>query len=162
MREEFVMNLSLKTDVTTTNRKLKDYQLANSILVDPELQDAPELKAKAPKRVIDQTADRSGLVRGLRKTEVPKQVAKYDPFMGMPVSTDYFTLHDNYDTGYSEFKTNKALVAGGYDFVEALQESLVRAFAGFGVFIEEEKGRSKEGTTATTATTANSASDDVF
>lgn len=135
------MNLSLKTDVAATNSKLKDYQIANGLRIDKDIQDAPDPKTKAPRRKIVDSTDRSGLVRGLKKIEAPKPVAMYDPFQGMPVTTDYYKLSDDYDTGYSEYKKNTQVLAGGYDFQEALGESLLRAFAGFGVFIEEEKAQ---------------------
>jgi hypothetical protein len=158
MREEFVMNLSLKTDVAVTNRKLKDYQLANGIIVDKDVQDAIDQKLKPSKVAFAQSVDRSGLIQGLRKIEAPKEAPKYDPFQGMPITTDYFSIEDDYNTSYNEFKKDKAMAAGGYDFREALEESLVRAFAGFGVFVEEEKTKAS----SSRPTAATTASNDVF
>ena len=155
------MNLSLKTDVAATNRKLKEYQIANGMEVDKDLGPVPEPKTKPPKRKLDSTTDRSGLIKGLKKIEAPKTVATYDPFQSMPIATDYFTLSDDYETGYNEYKKNEAVIAGGYDFREALEESLVRAFSGFGVFIEEEKAQLKEAVPVMQAATIP-ASDDVF
>ncbi len=155
------MNLSLKTDVAATNSKLKDYQVANGLKVDKDLQDAPDPKTKAPKRKIADATDRSGLVRGLKKIVAPKPVARYDPFKGMPVTADYFTLNNNYDTGYNEYRKNAQILAGGYDFQEAIGESLLRAFAGFGVFIEEEKAQPQP-LVPTAQAAAVSAMDDMF
>ena len=154
------MNLSLKTDAVITNNKLKEYQLANGLKIDKDLQDAPDPKFKAPKRKFNDSTDRSGLIKGLKKIQVPKPVATYDPFQGMPMTTDYFSLSNDYDTGYNEFKKNEAVLAGGYDFQEALGESLVRAFAGFGVFVEEEKAEAVR--ISTTQASAVASSDDVF
>jgi CDK-activating kinase assembly factor MAT1 len=155
------MNLSLKTDVASTNRKLVEYQLANKILVDKEVQrySEEEKKKKAPKRLVENSRDRSGLIKGLKKIEQPKVMAKYDPFQGMPVATSYFTLSEDYDTGYSEYKKNEAVLAGGYDFQEALCESLLRAFSGLGVFVEEEKASTSR---PTTSIKNNDSSNDVF
>jgi hypothetical protein len=158
MREEFVMNLSLKTDSAATNRKLKDYQLANGIIVDKDLQDTPDQKLKPPRLSFTQSVDRSGLIHGLKKIEAPKEAPKYDPFQGMPIKTDYFSTEDDYKTSYNEFKNDKAMAAGGYDFREALEESLVRAFAGFGVFVEQEKTNAP----SSRPTAATTASNDVF
>lgn len=133
------MNLSLKTDAAVTNRKLKDYQLANGVIIDKDLQDSPDQKLKAPRNALSHSTDRSGLIQGLKKIEVPKQAPKYDPFQGMPTKTDYFSIDDDYNTSYNEFKKDRGMAAGGYDFRETLEESLVRAFAGFGVFVEQEK-----------------------
>jgi hypothetical protein len=155
------MNLSLRTDVITTNRKLKDYQIANGLIVDKELQDAPETKTKAQRRKIDDGTDRSGLIKGLKKRQVAKRVAAYDPFQGMPITTDYYRVTEDYDTGYNDYKKNAAMLAGGYDFQEALGESLLRAFAGLGVFIDEEKAQSDQ-VGPMTHKTAVAAIDDVL
>lgn len=156
------MNLSLKTDVTATNRKLREYQVANGMQVDKELEDVTDPKAKVSKRRNDDNPDRSGLIKGLKKVAAPKPIVVYDPFEGMPVTTDYYKLSDDYDTGYNEYKKDQAILAGGYDFRETLEESLLRAFAGFGVFVEEEKAHESNQTGPTTRPAAVSATDDVF
>ena len=154
------MNLSLKADVAATNGKLKDYQIANGLKIDKDVQDAPDPKIKAPKRKLADSTDRSGLIKGLKKVVAPKPMERYDPFQGMPVTTDYFKLSNDYETPYSEFQKDPKMVAGGYNFQEALEESLVRAFAGFGVFIEDERAGINE--EAPKMRAVNTASDDVF
>ena len=126
LREEFIMNLVLGTDVVSTNRRLKAYEEANA----------------TPKRRdvwTGDTNDPSGLVHGLKKVVPPPQLAAYDPFMGMPRSKDYYQLRDDYTSRYDRFKKDDQVSAGGYDFQQYWDESLLRAFAGLGVFIDEEK-----------------------
>ena len=140
------MNLVLGTDAASTNRRLKAYEEANAI---------------ANRRNIktSDSVDSSGLVRGLKKTVALPPLAPYDPFMGMPRSKDFYQLRDDYTSRYDRFKEDNQVSAGGYDFQQYWDESLLRAFAGLGVFIDEEKagGEQKSGIAITA-----SASDDVF
>lgn len=110
------MNLVLNTDVNATNRKLKEYQKANNIKVDKNLEDN---KSKpAAKRVRDDgNADPSGLIQGLKKIEAPPPVADYDPFEGMPTSYDYFDLKEDYVDILHPNKPQTSWTAGGYNIM---------------------------------------------
>lgn len=138
LREELIMNLVLRTDVAATNRKLKEYAVANGIKTDAtEASNEPNAKAVKRKDVAPDAADPSGLIKGLKKLTIPKALAPYDPFMGMPQTRDYYLVQESYVTR-ARGKPADAMVAGGYDFDQYMDESLLRAFAGLGVFIEDE------------------------
>ncbi len=138
LREELIMNLVLRTDVAATNRKLNEYAIANGIKTDAT--DATNESGTKPvkrKDVAPDLADPSGLIKGLKKIVVPKARAPYDPFMGMPRTRDYYEVKDSY-VARARGKPNETMSAGGYDFEQYMDECLLRAFAGLGVFIEDE------------------------
>ncbi|EXJ96213.1 hypothetical protein A1O1_01339 [Capronia coronata CBS 617.96] len=138
LREELIMNLVFRTDVAATNRKLKEYAQANGIKTDPtEATSEPGVKAVKKKDVAPDAADPSGLIKGLKKIVLAKAKAPYDPFMGMPRTKDYYQVDDKY-VSKVRGKPADAMLAGGYDFAEYMDECLLRAFAGLGVFIEDE------------------------
>jgi len=140
------MNLTLNTDVNATNRKLEKYQQA-----------AQEHK-KRPKA--NDSMDPSGLIRGLKKVVAPEPVVPYDPFMGMPTKRDYYELREDYPSRYDRIKTDAEVVAGGFDFHQFWDESLLRAFAGLGCFIEDEMAERDE--KRAVAPVLIRSSDDVF
>lgn len=142
-----IMNLVLNTDAAATNRKLKAYEEAN----------AP--KNKRQLRVGD-SADPSGLIHGLKNIAAPPTAIAYDPFMGMPTTRDYYQLRDDYKSRYDRFKEDDQFVAGGYDFQQYWDESLLKAFAGLGCFIEDEINSRAQKLAAAPVTTTGS--DDVF
>ena len=141
MRETMIMDLVLKTGAKEVEQKLRDYQTANGIKLD----NASVGDVRRPPRPIagvdDDYPDKSGLIEGLKRIIAPEVLAPYDPFDGMPTNWDYFTYTDEYDTGYDEYKKDTSLLAGGYSFRDVIEQSLVNAFAGFGVIIGEEKSR---------------------
>lgn len=136
-----IMDLVLKTGAKEVEQKLRDYQTANGIKLD----NASVGDVRRPPRPIagvdDDYPDKSGLIEGLKRIIAPEVLAPYDPFDGMPTNWDYFTYTDEYDTGYDEYKKDTSLLAGGYSFRDVIEQSLVNAFAGFGVIIGEEKSR---------------------
>lgn len=138
LREELIMNLVLRTDVAATNRKLKEYAQANGIKTDPtDGTTEPGAKAAKRKDVAPDAADPSGLIKGLKKIVIAKAKAPYDPFQGMPRTRDYYEVKESYISRVRG-KPAEAMLAGGYDFAEYMDECLLRAFAGLGVFIEDE------------------------
>lgn len=174
------MNLVLNTDVNATNRKLKEYQKANNIKVDKNIEDT---KAKSVTKKVrgDGNADPSGLIQGLKKILAPPPVADYDPFEGMPTSYDYFDLKEDYVDILHPNKPQTSWAAGGYNFMvsqiegpssrrvgltvaqESVEESLMSAFAGLGVFLEDEKAQTAAASIAgVKAPVAAKAVDDVF
>ena len=140
MREMFIMNLLLGTDAPATRRKLNEYKEANGLTRHKDDGGASaKAKAKPAKKVDDDYPDRSGLIEGLKRIVAPEVLPPYDPLEDLSVTKDYFILRDSMDTGYEQFKKDEILAIGGYDFQEAFEESLTRAFAGLGVFIQDEK-----------------------
>ena len=129
------MNLVFETDLKSTNRKLKEYARANGIKTDST--ESVESGGKPVKRKDTDEADPSGLIKGLKKIVIPKAKAAYDPFQGMPRTRDYYEVKESYVTR-AKGKPSDAMAAGGYDFQQYMDECLLRAFAGLGVFIEDD------------------------
>ena len=155
------MNLVFRTDVAATNRKLRDYAIANGLKVDST--EAPTETEKKPlkKKEIDPTiADLSGLIKGLKKKVIREAEAPYDPFQGMPHNRDYYEVKDSYITR-AKGKPAEAMLAAGYDFGQYMDECLLRAFAGLGVFIEDEMS-TKNNTAVPIPDTGAIAADEVF
>ncbi len=140
LKEELIMNLVFNTDVQATRRKLRDYAVANGIKTDTnDSTNEPTAKPVKRKEVAADAADPSGLIKGLKKIVVPKAKAPYDPFMGMARTRDYYEVKESY-VARARGKPADAMSAAGYDFHQYVDECLLRAFAGFGVFIEDEMG----------------------
>jgi len=132
------MNLVFGTDAAATRHKLNDYQILNGLKKpDPLKPNVKPPQAKAPG-----SADPSGLIKGLKKIVAAPVRAPYDPFMGMAKRKDYYGLRNEYHSAkYDRVKADPQTAAGGYDFQQYFDESLLRAFAGLGVFIEDEVGK---------------------
>lgn len=124
MREEMIMNIVLDTDRIKTQRKLEAYAQANAL-------DKKVLKT-------EDGADPSGLIRGLRPIIPTPVIAPYDPFQGMPTRKSYYTLQEKYSSRWDEAAKKPDFAAGGYDMEAFHDESLLRAFAGLGVFLDDE------------------------
>jgi hypothetical protein len=109
------MNLVFKTDAAATDRKLKEYQLANNILVDKNL----DIKVKASWRKAREAgeADPSGLIQGLKKFVAPPPVAEYDAFEGLKTNHNYFDVKAGYLDILHPTKPSRGWAAGGYSFV---------------------------------------------
>jgi hypothetical protein len=129
-----IMNLVFKTDAAATNRKLNEYAILNGLKVDLTEADKKLIKKKDADPSI---ADPSGLIKGLKKKAIREAEAPYDPFMGMSRNRDYYQVKDSY-VSRAKGKPAEAMLAAGYDFGQYMDECLLRAFAGFGVFIEDE------------------------
>lgn len=69
----------------------------------------------------------------------------YDPFGGLSITREYFTLHDHYDHPWLDrARTDPAMTAGGYNVTEYYTRSIVEAFSGLGVFIADEMEKKEE------------------
>lgn len=92
---------------------------------------------------IENAAGSSGLIKGLRKIKTPEPEKPYDPFMGyVPDKRDYYTLQQSYPSTYLDrLRNDTQTQAGGYDLREYYSRTLLEAFAGLGVFVEEEVTR---------------------
>jgi CDK-activating kinase assembly factor MAT1 len=115
------------------------------------------------------------LIKGLKKVSIPEPEKPYDPFGGIQADKrDYYVLQDHYPSQWLEQARNNAtFAAGGFDVKEYYSRTLFEAFAGLGVFVDEEVpkrdkfgGMSSKAAVATrgAAQQANTirASDDVF
>lgn len=162
LREELIMNLVFRTDVTATNRKLKEYAQANGIKADTTDSTTAETTGKVAKRKDTDAADPSGLIKGLKKIIKPKVRAPYDAFMGMPRSQDYYQVKESYVTRLKQGKTNDIKDASGYSDWEYVNECLNRAFAGLGVFIEDEISAKNNTSIPVSHVTTAKVADDVF
>ena len=83
----------------------------------------------------------------------------------MPTKRDYYTVQDDYPLRrLTKAKADVSVMAGGFDFDQFYDESLLRAFAGLGCFIEEEKvvKENAQSKTAKSVLSRVIASDDVF
>ena len=121
------MNIVLDTDRVKTQRKLEVYAQANVVNGKPVQTEGG--------------MDPSGLVRGLRPVLPPPVVEPYDPFQGMPTTKSYYTLQDRYVSRWDEAARKAEFAAGGYDMQAFHDESLLKAFAGLGVFLDVEMAR---------------------
>lgn len=138
MREEFAMNLIYGTDLAATNKKLREFQIANGL--SKEEDGKPQTKP-APKP--GDYADRSGLIKGLRRKFVPKPATPYNAFTGVAKDRGYYSAADadRYETAHDRNHRHYELHdIGGYSWGAYIDESLLRAFSGLGVFIGNEKG----------------------
>ena len=114
------------------------------------------------------------VIKGLKQRKAPEPEKPYDPFMGMRFERDYFELHSDYPVQrLAKSKKDSRTLAGGYEFSSYYDETLVKAFAGLGCFIEDEVSQRQQPTSREVATTAamqsgldgslmSKAADDVF
>ena len=70
----------------------------------------------------------------------------YDPFAGYVLKSEYHSLESRYENPWFEkgLKTDPKITAGGYDVGEYCARAMVEAFAGLGVFVEDEVARREE------------------
>lgn len=115
------------------------------------------------------------LIKGLKKVTLPEPEKPYDPFGGIQADKrDYYVLQDHYPSQWLEQARNNAtFAAGGFDVKEYYSRTLFEAFAGLGVFVDEEvpKRDNLDGVTSKAAVATKGAaqqaatvraSDDVF
>jgi hypothetical protein len=153
-REEMTMNLVFKTDVKKTEAILNKYKEANASVIKAnaamERRDLPAFHQRQAYAAVhasrdseaddDPISDPTGLVKGLKRVRAPRPEKAYDPFMGMASTRDYYELRDNYPSHrLAKAQKDGRTKAGGFDFQAYFDESLLRAFAGLGCFIDEEK-----------------------
>jgi hypothetical protein len=117
LREIMAMNLVFKTDEAATNRKLREYQVANNLHIDKKLEEIVKPKAAWKKAREDGAADPSGLIEGLKKIVAPLPAEQYDAFQGMTTSHEYFDLKQEYVEIMHPTKASAGWSAGGYNFL---------------------------------------------
>ena len=101
-------------------------------------------------------ADSAFIIEGLKPVEEVEPEKPYDPFGGMSFERDYYVLQDHYENQWLEgLNNNPQIMAGGYDVKEYYARTMLEAFAGLGVFIEEEvAGREQEASDGTATAAA--------
>ena len=84
-------------------------------------------------------------IAGLKAATQPEPQNSYDPFGGYAIKPSYFELREEYEHPWLEkAKTDAQITAGGYDVGEYCARAMMEAFAGLGVFVEDEvAGREK-------------------
>lgn len=99
-------------------------------------------------------------IKGIKeRPRHPIKEKAYDPFMGMVLGRDYYTLQKDFPSAkYAKAKNDTRVLTGGYDFEAFYDESMLEAFAGLACFIEDEvqardAATSKEAATAVAAST---------
>jgi CDK-activating kinase assembly factor MAT1 len=80
-------------------------------------------------------------IRGLKeKKKAPAPEGPYDPFGGMDFVPSRYKLRAGLShPGVDKYKHDPAHITGGYSFDEYATRAMFEAFAGLGVFIEDEK-----------------------
>jgi CDK-activating kinase assembly factor MAT1 len=80
-------------------------------------------------------------IRGLKeKKKAPAAEGPYDPFGGMDFVPSRYKLQAGLThPGVEKYKHDPAHITGGYSFDEYTARAMFEAFAGLGVFIEDEK-----------------------
>lgn len=80
-------------------------------------------------------------IRGLKeKPKAPAPQGPYDPFGGMDFAPSRYKLHGGLSHPLMEkYRLDRQHVAGGYSFDDFAARALYEAFAGLGVFVEDEK-----------------------
>ena len=95
------------------------------------------------------------VIKGLKARQTLQPEAPIDPFDGLRLVNQYFTMQDDYVwEGIQDTKNDVKHAAGGYDVQDYTQRALVAAFGGLGVFIADEmternKAMQDEGAVAT-------------
>ncbi|KAK4152243.1 hypothetical protein C8A00DRAFT_44691 [Chaetomidium leptoderma] len=79
-------------------------------------------------------------IRGLKeKKKAPAPEGPYDPFAGLDFVPGRYKLHTGLGhPGIDKYKDDPAHITGGYSFDEYTARAMFEAFAGLGVFIEDE------------------------
>lgn len=112
------------------------------------------------------SADGNLTIRGLKKKEKPVEEKPYDPYGGIALDATKYVLQSEYDwEPVAEAKRHTQHVVGGYDLREYYKQCMFEAFAGLGVFVEDEVAEREKGvSTAAGAMAAggDKASDDIF
>jgi CDK-activating kinase assembly factor MAT1 len=118
--------------------------------------DAEKITRQAQKVILKKTSARRNLsenateshskamdvgltIRGLKKKEAPVVEKPYDPFGGMTLAPSRYVVQDDYDNEWlGNAKSDTRHMAGGYSMPEYYARTMFEAFAGLGVFIEDE------------------------
>lgn len=80
-------------------------------------------------------------IQGLKPVAAPEPTKAYDPFGGLRIRPEYFAQERSYEHPWlDKAKNDSAIVTGGYDVREYCARAMVEAFAGMGIFVDDEVG----------------------
>lgn len=137
MKEEFAMNIMTNIDKAATDKKIRDYEIANGLR--KEKDDSKMQTKPAPAKSGDYP-DASGLIKGLKIKYVPPPRSPYNAFQDIHRSREcYDALDYIHDRSISTEQDDRAYA--GYSFESYVDENLLSAFAGLGVLVGNEKAR---------------------
>lgn len=90
---------------------------------------------------VDTNGSTGGLtIRGLKKKASPVVEKPYDPFGGVDITPSRYVLQNDYSNEWlGNAKSDLRHMAGGYSLQEYYSRAMFEAFAGLGVFVEDEK-----------------------
>lgn len=78
-------------------------------------------------------------IQGLKPVVQPAPERAYDPFGGLVMRREYYAVRQEYEHPWLEkARTDTGITAGGYDVGEYCGRAMLEAYAGLGVFVEEE------------------------
>ena len=81
-------------------------------------------------------------IQGLKPIVEPEPEKPYSAFGGLEFKHEYYVLKERYEHPWLEkARTDPIITTGGYDVGEYTSRALLEAFAGMGVFIEDEVGK---------------------
>lgn len=147
LREELVMDMVLEIDKPdrfdktmrkAALKKLDDFEAANGLRSTTE----DDAIARKKRQFQDgEYPDASGLIQGLRRYHVPKPATPYMPFGDIPRDREYYDVGSG--TGMETLLREEQQIAKylpwGYSLEALVDENLLRAFSGLGVFVDAEK-----------------------
>ncbi|KAL9102741.1 MAG: hypothetical protein Q9163_002138 [Psora crenata] len=80
-------------------------------------------------------------IQGLKPVVAPEPKRAYDAFGGLIIKPEYYTLQKRYEHPWlDKARTDPAITTGGYDVGEYCARAIMEAFAGLGVFVDQEIG----------------------
>ncbi len=78
-------------------------------------------------------------IKGLKPVVKPELEKPYSAFEGLEFKQEYYVLQERYEHPWlDKARTDPMITTGGYDVREYTTRAMVEAFAGLGVFIEDE------------------------
>ena len=139
-RRTFLDAMAKGDNLASAQVQLKKSSARRSEVEKQKLRQAAQLKASSGANPgIADNGSAGFTFAGLKPVVKAEPEKPYDPFDGMSEARTWYTLQPNYPTPHwSTLRKDQAVMAGGYDFREYFSESLLSAFAGFGVFVEDE------------------------
>ena len=97
-------------------------------------------------------------IQGLKPIVAPEPEKPYSAFGGLKFKQKYCTLKETYEHPWlDKARTDPKITTGGYDVKEYTARAMLEAFAGLGVFIEDEVGERDNVSGKGIATTAAAA-----
>lgn len=128
------------------------------------------LKKSTARRTLAQKSQRQGDIKadnaaapvfeiqGLKAVLEPEPEVDYDAFGGLAFSHEYYTLKPEYENpNHDQVKADVQVTTGGYDIREYCARAMLEAFAGLGIFVEDEIELRDNGDNADVATMAAAA-----